>query len=130
MATYRMQRINKQLQREICLLLEYKIKNDVAKDAIITEVSCSKDLEVATVFFVTLDQKQRKAVLKALESAAGPIRSLLGKRLRLRQIPEIRFEIDSSVDYGRRIDALLDSIKESSNNELSAEDDQIDEFGE
>lgn len=112
MTSYRMQRVNKQLQREISLLLEYKIKNDVAKEAIITEVSCTKDLEMATVFFITLDKQQRKTVLKALQSVAGPIRSLLGKRLRLRQIPEIRFEIDPSVDYGRHIDALLDSLKE------------------
>lgn len=115
MTNYRMQRINKQLQREISMLLEYKIKNETAKEAIITEVECSKDLEFAVVYFITLEPKQRKVVFKALESVAGPLRSMLGKKLRLRKIPEIRFTIDPSVDYGRRIDALLDSLKEETN---------------
>ena len=52
MTNYRMQRINKQLQREISMLLEYKIKNETAKEAIITEVECSKDLEFAVVYFI------------------------------------------------------------------------------
>ena len=43
-ATYRMARINKLLRKEISLLLEQRVKNDVARNAVITDVDCARDL--------------------------------------------------------------------------------------
>jgi len=91
MTTFRMQRINKQMQREISLLLEMRVKNETAKKAVITEVDCSRDLEQAKVFFTTVDPKERDDVKKALSSVAGALRSLLGKQMKLRQIPVLEF---------------------------------------
>ena len=55
LGTFRMARINKQLQREISLLLESRIKKEAVKDAIITGVECSRDLEAAKVYFTQLE---------------------------------------------------------------------------
>lgn len=112
MTTFRMQRINKQIQREISLLLEYRIKNETARLAIITGVDCSRDLGHALVYFTTLDTEIRRDVHKALKKIAGSIRGMLGKQLHLRQIPELHFRIDTSEEYGREIDRILDSILE------------------
>ena len=111
MTTFRMQRINKQLQREIALLLSSRIKNELAKKAIITDVDCSRDLEHAKVFFITLNASDREDVGRALSNVGGTLRSQLGKLLKLRQIPALSFFIDSSEEYGRAIDSLLDSLK-------------------
>jgi ribosome-binding factor A len=115
-----MQRINKQMQREISLLLEMRVKNETAKKAVITEVDCSRDLEQAKVFFTTVDPEERDDVKKALSSVAGALRSLLGKQMKLRQIPVLEFFLDTSEEYGRVMDRLLDSLKtEGSGEELS-----------
>ncbi|GAB1426640.1 30S ribosome-binding factor RbfA [Aminivibrio sp.] len=112
MTTLRMLRINKQIQREISLLLELRVKNEMAKNAIITEVNCSKDLAQAKVFFTTIDPSIREDVQKALMSAAGLLRSSLGKQMPLRKTPALSFYVDESEEYGRSIDALLDSLKD------------------
>jgi len=112
MTSYRIQRINKQLQREIALLLEFRIKNEMVKSAIITGVECSRDLQQAYVYFTTVSEENRNAVLKELQHLAGPLRSIMGKNLHLRQIPELHFRLDTSEQYGRHIDQLLDRISE------------------
>ena len=102
-----MARINKQLQREIALLLEHRIKNEAVKDAIITGVECSRDLEHARVFFTALAPERRAPLLEELRSVKGAVRTLLGQVLTLRHIPALEFVPDSSVDYGEKIDGIL-----------------------
>ena len=113
MTTIRMQKINKQIQREISLLLDLRVKKELAKNAVITEVDCSRDLATARVYFTTVDPALRGDVKKSLQSIAGVLRTLLAKTLGLRQTPALSFHIDSSQEYGRAIDRLLDSIKEA-----------------
>ena len=105
-----MARINKQLQREISLLLESRVKKDTVRDAIITGVECSRDLERAKVFFTAMDPKKRPALLGELQSVKGVLRTLLGQSMRLRHIPALEFVVDESSDYGQRIDAILDRL--------------------
>jgi len=125
MTTFRMQRINKQMQREISLLLEMRVKNETAKRAVITEVDCSRDLEQAKVFFTTVDPEERDDVKKALSSIAGALRSLLGKQMKLRQVPALEFLVDTSQEYGRVMDRLLDSIMIEGDGEDLSEGEEI-----
>ena len=130
MTTLRMLRINKQIQREVSLLLDLRIKNETAKKAVITAVDCSRDLEHAKVYFTTVDPSERDEVGKALGSVAGALRSLLGKLLTIRKIPALTFHADTSEEYGRSIDLLLDSLKTDSPDdaEAGAEDESGDGF--
>lgn len=105
-----MARINKQLQREISLILEQRVKNDIARNAVITGVECARDLEFARVYFTTLDPDMREAVLKELQDIKGALRTMLGQVLKLRHVPALEFMIDRSVDYGRHIDDLLGKL--------------------
>ncbi|MBR1672325.1 MAG: 30S ribosome-binding factor RbfA [Fretibacterium sp.] len=106
----RIARINKQLQREISLLLGERIKKETVKDAIITGVECARDLERARVFFTALDFRRRPALLEELQSVGGVLRTLLGQSMRLRQIPALEFVMDESADYGERIDGILSRL--------------------
>ena len=106
-STYRMARVNKLLQREISLLLEQRVKNDLARNAIITDVDCSSDLEVARVYFTTIDASMRDLVSVELRNVKGALRSMLGQVLTLRHIPALEFIIDPSADYGKHIDGIL-----------------------
>ena len=105
-----MARINKQLQRELSLILEHRVKNDIAKNAIITGVECSRDLELARVHFTTLDAAARDAVLAELRNMKGALRSMLWQVLQLRHVPALDFMIDRSSDYGERIDGVLHKL--------------------
>jgi len=102
-----MARINKLLQREISLMLEQRVKSDLARNAIITEVECSRDLELARVYFTTVNASTRDAVLADLVNVKGALRSMLGQVLTLRRIPALEFIIDRSAGYGERIDGIL-----------------------
>lgn len=106
-STYRMARVNKLIQRELSLMLEQRVKNDVARNAIITGVECSRDLELARVYFTTVDASMRGPVLTELKNVKGALRSMLGEVLTLRHIPALEFVIDQSPDYGERIDGIL-----------------------
>ena len=114
-----MARINKQLQREIALPLEHRIKNEAVKDAIITGVECSRDLEQARVFFTAVDPDRRAALQEELQGVKGALRTLLGQVLTLRHIPD--FVPDRSVDYGERIDGILHRLGLDSLPEQGAE---------
>ena len=98
LGTFRMARINKQLQREISLLLESRIKKETVKDAIITGVDCSRDLDVAKVFFTALTPERRRELREELASVRGALRTLLGQVLKLRRIPSLDFVPDESAD--------------------------------
>lgn len=106
----RMSRINKQLQREIALILESKIKKESIKGTIITGVDCSKDLEKARVYFTALEARKRPGILKELDGIKGAVRGLLGQTIKLRRVPALEFVIDKSEDYGAKIDKILDGL--------------------
>jgi len=111
MTSFRIERINKEFLREISQLLQSRIKNEWAKKAILTGVECSRDLSYAKVFFTTIDSADQDLVKTGLESVEGLIRSILGKEMRLRTIPEFRFIIDLSEEKARAMDAVLDRLK-------------------
>jgi ribosome-binding factor A len=121
-----MARINKQLQREISLLLEHRVKNDVARSAIVTGVECARDLEFARVYFTTLDPATRESVLAELQSVKGALRSMLGQILKIRHIPALEFMIDRSLDYGDRIDGILHNLGLDAVKSDTQEDDEDD----
>jgi ribosome-binding factor A len=110
MVTYRIERLNKEFLRLIAGMLGSEIKNDAAKDAILTHVDCARDLGSAKVYFTLLDESRKDAVMEALDAVRGAIRAKLGKEMHIRQIPELRFVYDDSEKKARSIDALIDKV--------------------
>jgi ribosome-binding factor A len=110
MVTYRIDRINKEFLRAISEILQVRIKKDSVRDAILTKVSTSKDLSFAKVFYTLIDTDRKDEIQKALDSAAGQIRSMLGKDMHLRTIPELHFVYDDSEAKARAMEELLDKV--------------------
>ncbi|KYG89549.1 30S ribosome-binding factor RbfA [Metasolibacillus sp. FSL H7-0170] len=109
----RSNRIAEQMKKELGDILGRKIKDPRVGFVTVTDVAVTGDLQQATVYITSLgNEREREETLKALEKAAGFIRSEIGSRIRLRRTPEILFEFDSSVEYGNKIDALLRSLHE------------------
>jgi len=75
----------------------------------ITDVEVTSDHEHAKVFFTRLGEvSDNPAVTRALEHAAGFLRSELAHRMRLRIVPQLHFEYDESVERGVRLSKLID----------------------
>jgi len=110
MVTYRIDRINKEFLRAISEILQVKIKREDVKDAILTKVSTSKDLSFAKVYYTLIDPKRMDITQKALDAVSGQIRSLLGREMHLRTIPELHFVYDDSEQKARAMDELLDKV--------------------
>lgn len=104
-------RIAESIAREISVILNEEAKNEVLKKVSITDVTVDADLTFAKVYFMTrLDDK--KYVENELNEASKFIRRQLAERLDLRSTPELKFVYDSSLDYGERIDDIIESIHE------------------
>ena len=110
MATYRIDRINKEFLRLISEMLRTRIKNDDAAKAVLTKVTVSRDLSHSKVYYTVIKEEEREPVQNALDAAAAPLRAMLGKELKLRTIPEMHFIYDDSESKARAMDELLDRV--------------------
>jgi len=110
----RPQRMALQIQHEISLMIFRGLKDRRIGLVTITGVDLSPDLRHARVFVSAMGtEKQKKESMEALHHATGWIRHELGQRIRMKFLPEIVFQADTSQEYGERIDKLLDDIHET-----------------
>jgi len=104
-------RIGDQMREEIADLLMRKIKDPRIGFVTVTDVVVSDDLRNAKVFVSVLGP-ERASSLKGLESAAAFIRSELGKRMRMKFVPELIFRYDDAAERGTHIMELLHDIEQ------------------
>lgn len=98
------------VQREIARLLQFEVHDARLGFVTVTEVRMSGDLRHARVFVSSLaGAEAHERILGALEDARGFVRRRLAQTLQLKRTPEIRFEIDTSLEYGSRIEELIRS---------------------
>lgn len=110
--SYKQERLEKILEREISNMLLLEIKDDRLKYVTITKVALTNDLSIATVYYtVRGNEEQKEATTKNLIEASGFIRTSLSKKLEIRKVPELRFKYDESLEYGERIEQILKDIK-------------------
>ncbi len=108
----RAQRVGDQIQREISRMLYEEIKDPRIGMVTISRVIVSRDLSVARVYYTVYGEQEVRDTSRAgLEHAAGHIRTQLGRYLRIRSVPELRFIFDRSLDHVARIEHLLKEIK-------------------
>lgn len=115
MARYyeRIDRVNALLREELSELLRRgEVKDPRVGTVTITAVEASRELDVARVFIQLFgDDARRAEALEGLRHAAGYLRTRLGRDLRLRKVPELRFEWDSTLERASRIERLLAEIR-------------------
>jgi ribosome-binding factor A len=112
--SHRIERINNLIRQEISQLIQHQAK-DPRLDAFVsvTEVSTSPDLKYAKIFISCINgQAEKEKILKALQDAAGYMRTVLSRKMSLRRVPELSFHWDDSIEHGDRIIQLLDQIDE------------------
>ncbi len=108
----RSHRVGEQIQKEISELLVKGLKDPRIGFVTITGVEVTPDLHLARVYYTVFGEEEvRRETAAGLRSSIPYIRRELGKRLRMRYIPDLIFEYDSSVEYGNRIENLIKEIK-------------------
>ncbi len=111
------ERVSDALIEQISYILETEVKNKDIKFVTITDVKVTNDLSFAKVYFTVLNKDKLKETLSALKSASGFIRHELRDRVDIRQIPELTFVYDESIEYGEKIESILSSLKENEKND-------------
>jgi len=105
----RSSRVASQIQKELALILQQGVKDPRIGFVTVNEVDLSKDLTAAKVYVTVLgtDEAGQIKSLSYLNDAVPYIRSEVGKRMRLRCVPYIKFLYDSSFERGMRVSELL-----------------------
>lgn len=112
MTSYRTDQVGEQVREEIMAIIRRDLKDPRIGFVSITAVRMSPDLRQARVRVSVLgDPEQKKMSLQGLISAKGLIRHELGRRLEnLKFSPELRFELDPSIEYSAHINELLKAV--------------------
>ena len=118
MASHRHDRAASTLRREISRILAQEIADPDLSALYVSSVSLAPDKRSAKVLIAPPEASDGgepdPALLRALERATPAIRTALGKSLRMRRVPELRFAFDLSERHAQRIDSLLERIKKRS----------------
>lgn len=123
MESQRASRVGEQIHKEVSALLVRGLKDPRIGFVTITAVDVTPDLHLARVYFTVIgDEKVRKETEKGLKSSVPFIRRELGRHLRMRYVPDLLFQFDSSLEYGNRIEALIQEIHERPDRGDSEED--------
>lgn len=129
----RTQRVSQEMQKEIAIILQREVKDPRVGMATVSGVEVSRDLAYAKVFVTFLDvlttapqdPDRVKNGIKALQDAQGFIRTLVGKAMRLRVVPELTFAYDDSLVEGMRMSNLVTNVvKNDAERRSAAGDDE------
>ncbi len=107
----RSQRVSDLLREEISDIIFFKLKDPRIGFLTVTGVDITDDLKIAVVYVSILKEEEKKSTLDILQAARSFIRSELSKRLKMKFIPSINFRLDTSAEYGSRIEELLSEIR-------------------
>ncbi len=106
-------RINSEVQRALCEILDRDSKDPRIQGAIIsvTDVSVTPDLKYCKAYISVLGTDEEAAqVMEGLKSANGYIRHELARMVNLRNTPEIEFILDKSIEHGVDMVHLIDEV--------------------
>ena len=108
----RADRVGGLIQKALSDILHKQVKDPRLEMITITGVKMTPDLRLARIYFSTPDGKNRlESAEQGFRSALGYLKRALSQRLALRYMPDIQFIYDKTLDYGEKIDKLLNRIK-------------------
>jgi ribosome-binding factor A len=107
----RTDRIADEMQKQLTLLLAKDVRDPrLPKLITITAVKVTQDLSNATVYFTAFAAKSISDAEHTLNHIAPYLRSLLGKAMLLRRLPELHFKYDTSIEYANNLTKLINSL--------------------
>ncbi|MFZ3063222.1 MAG: 30S ribosome-binding factor RbfA [Actinomycetota bacterium] len=109
--SYRPGRVAEAFREEIMDMIQRDLKDPRIGFVTVTHIEVSPDLNHATVFISILgDEAKKDETLKAMERAKRHIRSELGKRVRLKFLPELEFVHDTTIEESFKVSEIIKKI--------------------
>ncbi|KFM27791.1 putative ribosome-binding factor A, chloroplastic [Auxenochlorella protothecoides] len=100
------------LQKAICPERRRGIDASMSAVASVTEVQLTRDMQVARVFLSIFSDEEGKAIaLQGLQGLEGYVRRMVAREMGLRLIPELRFQLDDTMERSDRVQALLERVR-------------------
>lgn len=116
MANQRIVKINEAIRKELCEIVRTDIKDPKVSEAMVSvsAVETTSDLKTAKVFISVLQENKKAGVIEGLNKAHGYIRKEVARRVNLRNTPEFIFKIDDSIEYGMKMDKVIQEVMKDS----------------
>jgi ribosome-binding factor A len=114
MATFRKEKLEELIRRIVADSLIKEIKDPRIGFTTVTRVKLSRDFSIVDIWVSVIgSEKDKKDTMFGIESATGFMQHILGKNIRLRIVPRIKFHLDESIEKGiKMVDMLEDLNKE------------------
>ena len=107
----KLKRINSEITKCLSEIIFEEARDSILKDITITACEVSNDLSFCKVFFTSLTETDHKELEKELnDDTAKFLRSKLADKIELRNIPELNFKYDESIEYGNNIENIINKI--------------------
>ncbi len=110
MASHKIERIASDLIKYLSNILLTETRDELLKTITLTDAKVSKDLSIAKVYFTSLSDMDHKEIEKEMKEAAPYLRGKLAKVLEVRNIPELDFIYDETIEYASRIEKIIEDI--------------------
>ena len=107
----KLERMNNLFVKEISSILHNEIKDDNIKFVSVTGCEITNDLSFAKVYFTSISNLTKEQIEKEMNEASGFIRTELASKIDIRIIPKLKFVYDESIEYGNRIESILQELK-------------------
>lgn len=115
----RLEKVNSQIKREIMQIIQKEVDDPCMELVSITKVKTTSDLKEAHIYFSVLKEEDTEKVLKILNRMKNYLRRLLGKRMRIKILPSLKFFPDDSIRYSveiyKKIEEVMGDKEDSSN---------------
>jgi len=124
----RHERLEQDVKIALSNIITYEVKEPSVTGLIsVTDVKITPDQKYAKVYISIFGKQNKQKVIDALKKATGFIKLELGKRVRMRNIPSIMFELDDSIEYGDHMDKLIDEVIRNDEEKHSLSFEETDE---
>ncbi len=104
-------RVSDLVREEVADIIQNKVKYKALGFVTVTGAKVTDDLRSATVYVSVLNTEESDRTLSKLNALGPFVKGELGKRLRMKFVPSLRFRIDESIEYGMKMDKLFDKIE-------------------
>ena len=119
---YRIAKVSSLLKKEITLILQNDLENDLLKTNFIhiSKINLTRDLQFCKIYITsTAEEEIRKEIVDNLNLAKNFIRHTLGQRIEMRRVPEMTFKDDTVLEKGSSVLKLLEELKNKTQDEDS-----------
>jgi len=114
--SYRLKKLNSQIKKEITKIIQEEIDDPRVEMVSITRVVTRADLKEAHIYFSVLKEEEAKDVSKILNRMRGYLRRILGRKMRIKILPSLRFFPDDSIRYSVEIYRKIEEIMHGEEN--------------